>query len=186
RAILITRVAKQEMEEHDSSEIKTVVRLNERRVRIGWELDELNAWWSKLNVATYFTPFTNIKTGDKETIKFNQDKHPINLLYKLWAETNQNAEKEIRLSLFETKNTNALDLYVSIIQLHRTLKDWYEDREIYHFLGYLFSQKAISFKKVWNYWNQPSITRTKFISILKAEIKEAIFGNEPKDDEEES
>ena len=178
RAILITRVAKQEMEEHDSSEIKTVVRLNERRVRIGWELDELNAWWSKNGVLAYFTPFTNIKTGEKETIKFNQDRHPINLLYKLWTEINQNVEKEIRLSLFETKKTNALDLYISIIQLHRTLKDWYEDREIYHFLGFLFSQKAITFQKVWSDWNKSNNTRIEFISNLKAEIKKAIFVNE--------
>lgn len=184
RAILITRVAKQEMEEHDSSEIKTVVRLNERRVRIGWELDELNAWWSKKDVAAYFTPFTNMKTGEKETIKFNQEKHPINLLYKLRSEINQNAEKEIRLSLFETKNTNALDLYISIIQLHRTLKDWCEDREIYHFLGFLFSLKALTFQKVWKEWNKPQNTRIEFIGHLKAEIKKAIFGNEPKDGEE--
>jgi hypothetical protein len=184
RAILITRVAKQEMAEHDSLEIKTVVRLNERRVRIGWELDELNAWWSKQEVSAYFSPFTNIKTGEKETIKFNQERHPINLLYKLWAEINQNAGKEIRLSLFETKKTNALDLYISIIQLHRTLKDWYEDREIYHFLGFLFSQKAATFQKVWSDWNKANSTRIEFIANLKAEIKKAIFGNEPKDEEE--
>ncbi|MDP3929982.1 MAG: DUF262 domain-containing protein, partial [Bacteroidota bacterium] len=67
RAILITRVAKQEMEEFDSSEIKTVVRLNERRVRIGWELDEINSWWSKHEVAHYFSAFTTIDTGEKET-----------------------------------------------------------------------------------------------------------------------
>jgi hypothetical protein len=185
RAILITRVAKQEMDENDSSEIKTVVRLNERRVRIGWELDELNAWWSKKDVSAYFTPFTNIKTGEKESIKFNQEKHPINLLYKLWSEINQNTEREIRLSLFETKNTNALDLYISIIQLHRTLKDWYEDREIYHFLGFLFFQKVVTFQKIWKEWNKTNNTRNEFICNLKAEIKKAIFGNEPKDGEEE-
>lgn len=184
RAILITRVAKQEMEEYDSTEIKTVVRLNERRVRIGWELDELNTWWSKKEVAAYFTPFTNIKTGEKETIKFNQEKHPINLLYKLWSEINPNKEKEIRLSLFETKNTNALDLYISIIQLHRTLKDWYEDREIYHFLGFLFSLKAQTFQKVWKEWIKEGNTRIEFTRYLKAEIKKTMFGNEPKEGEE--
>ena len=41
RAILITRVAKKEMEDFDSKEVKDVVRLNERRIRIGWELDEI-------------------------------------------------------------------------------------------------------------------------------------------------
>lgn len=185
RAILITRVAKQEMEEHDSSEIKTVVRLNERRIRIGWELDELNSWWSKKDVAAYFTPFITIKTGEKETVKFDHEKHPINLLYKLWAEININKEKEIRLSLFETRNTKALDLYSDIIQLHRTFKDWYEDREIYHFLGLLFSLRALTIQKVWKEWNLVENTRTDFLSYLKAEIKKAIFGEDPKDGEEE-
>jgi hypothetical protein len=184
RAILITRVAKQEMEEHDSSEIKTVVRLNERRVRIGWELDELNAWWSKDEVLSYFKSFTSIETGEKETIKFNQEKHPINLLYKLWAEINQSKEKSIRLALFETKNTDALGLYTSIIQLHRTLKDWFEHREIYHFLGFLFSQKAITFQKVWLDWNESNNTRIEFICNLKTEIKKALFGIGPKDEDE--
>lgn len=182
RAILITRVAKQEMEEYDSAEIKTVVRLNERRVRIGWELDEINAWWSKSEVLAYFKSFTNIETGEKETIKFNQDKHPINLLYKLWAEKSK--EKSIRLALFETKNTDALGLYTSIIQLHRTLKDWFEDREIYHFLGFLFSLNFITFQKVWEQWNKADYTRIEFVDFLKGEIKKAIFGNEPKDGDE--
>jgi len=182
RSILITRVAKQEMEEFDSSEIKTVVRLNERRVRIGWELDEINAWWSKNEVAAYFSTFTNIDTGQKETIKFQQDKHPINLLYKLWAETSQ--EKSIRLSLFETQNTDALSLYNSIIKLHRTLKDWFEDREIYHLLGFLFSLKSVTFPKVLEQWNKTSITRSEFVDFLIGEIKRAIFGNESKDGDE--
>lgn len=186
RAILITRVAKQEMEEYDSAEIKTVVRLNERRVRIGWELDEINAWWSKNEVLAYFKSFTSIETGEKETIKFNQDKHPINLLYKLWAETNQTKEKSIRLALFETKNTDALGLYRSIIQLHRTLKDWFEDREIYHFLGFLFSLNFITFQKVWEQWNKADYTRIEFVDFLKGEIKKALFGNEPKDSNEEN
>ena len=54
RAILITRIAKQEMEDFNSLEVKDVVKLNERRIRIGWELDEINAWWSKENVLDYF------------------------------------------------------------------------------------------------------------------------------------
>jgi len=182
RAILITRVAKQEMEEFDSSEIKTVVRLNERRVRIGWELDEINAWWSKHEVDDYFSSFTNIDTGEKETINFQQDKHPINLLYKLWAETRK--EKSIRLSLFETQNTDALSLYNSIIKLHRTLKDWFEDREIYHLIGFLFSLKSVTFPKVWEQWNKTEITRSEFVDFLIGETKKAIFGNEPKDSDE--
>ena len=177
RAILITRVAKKEMEDFDSKEVKDVVRLNERRIRIGWELDELNTWWSRENAKEFFSFFTTLKTGEKETIKFEERKHPINLLYKIWAESNR--ETEIKLGSFETKNTNALSLYVSIILLHRTLKDWYEDREIYHYLGFLFSQRSISFSTIWKKWDEKNITRNRFISFLKTELQKCVFGPEP-------
>ena len=184
RAILITRVAKQEMEEYDSSEVKNVVRLNERRVRIGWELDEINTWWSRDEVKSYFKSFTNVETGEKETIKFNHEKHPINLLYKLYAELKK--EKSIRLAMFETKSTDALSLYVSIIDLHRTIKDWFEDREIYHFLGFLFSLRVVNFSKIWEKWNSEKFTRLDFINFLKGEIKKAVFGSESNEGAEEN
>lgn len=184
RAILITRVAKQEMEEYDSSEVKNVVRLNERRVRIGWELDDINTWWSRDEVKSYFKSFTNVETGEKETIKFNHEKHPINLLYKLYAELKK--EKSIRLVMFETKSTDALSLYVSIIDLHRTIKDWFEDREIYHFLGFLFSLRVVNFSKIWEKWNSEKFTRLDFIDFLKGEIKKAVFGSESNEGAEEN
>jgi uncharacterized protein with ParB-like and HNH nuclease domain len=42
RAILITRVAYEEAKKKDDVDIKNIVRVNERRIRIGWELDEIN------------------------------------------------------------------------------------------------------------------------------------------------
>lgn len=188
RAILITRVAKKEMEEYDASEVRDVVKLNERRIRIGWELDEINTWWSKKEVQSYFSYFTKLKTGEKESIKFDHDKHPINLLYKLWAETIVDTDgkrfTDIRLSQFEAKNTNALDLYLSIILIHRTLKDWYEDREIYHYLGFLFTQNSATFKDIWDMWLDKKATRAGFIQHLKVpQIREAIFEKEPNGDD---
>ena len=142
-------------------------------------------------VLDYFSNFTNLKTGEKETIKFDQVKHPINLLYKIWAESlidekSKQKYSDLKLNYFEAKNTNALDLYTSIILLHRTLKDWYEDRKIYHYLGFLFSQNSIKFNKVWNKWNEKGVTRSKFISFLKVEIRESVFGQEPSGDTEET
>lgn len=187
RAILITRVAKQEMEEYDSQEVKDVIRLNERRIRIGWELDEINAWWSKNEVKQYFSSFTKIKTGDKETIKFDHELHPINLLFKLWAEINgENKETVIRLSLFEPKNTSALQLYTSITLLHRTLKDWFEDRELYHFLGFVFFQTGTSFREVWSKWNSVDTTRDSFGKYLLDVIRKDVFGKEPESSDEQT
>jgi hypothetical protein len=184
RAILITKVAKKEMEEFDSTNVKDVVRLNERRIRIGWELDEINGWWSKTEVSGYFSVFTSLKTGEEETIKFNQEIHPINLLYKIWAETN-NAQA-LRLSLFEAKETGPLELYTSIILLQRTLKDWFADREIYHYLGFLFSNKHLKLINVWNEWQKENATRSDFIAYLLSELKEFVFGKELNGDSEET
>jgi len=52
RAILITRVAYEEGKRE--ADIKNIVRVNERRVKIGWELDQINNWWSKKEVRNYF------------------------------------------------------------------------------------------------------------------------------------
>ena len=48
RATLITRVTLEESKRE--SDIKNIVRVNERRVRIGWKLDEINAWWGDYNI----------------------------------------------------------------------------------------------------------------------------------------
>ena len=190
RAILITRVARQEMEEYDPEEIDNIVRINERRIRIGLDIDKINHWWSDENVIAYFNGFTKIKTGVKETIRFNQDLYPINLLYKLWAE--KEGEKDIQLRYFESNSISngntqqAIDVFNSIMYLHRTLNDWYNDREIYHYLGYLFAQSNVTkFIDVWQQWDKKNSIRSKFIDYLKKQIKKTVFGKEPNDSDDE-
>lgn len=176
RAILITLVAKQEVEEYDQAQVQDVVRVNERRIRIGWELDEINAWWSNRSVYNYFNLFSKIGTGDKETIFFNQEKHPIDLLYKLWVETK--GKTAIRLGYFETKKIKARVLYSEIIALHRTLQDWFKDQAIYHYLGYLFSQTTVSFKTIWNKWTEEKTTRETFKAYLISRMRDFLFTRE--------
>ena len=171
RAILITRVAKEESErERDEVNIKNIVRQNERRVRIGWELDEINAWWNRQEVSSYFEKFTSIKKL-KGDINF-QSKYPINLLLKLYAE--KQGKDTLSLDLIE-QVPDALDLYKDLIKLHNTLTDWYKDREIYHYLGYLFFQIEIEFNKIWLLWSNAQNPRAQFKRALKKLIKDAIF-----------
>ena len=181
RAMLITRVAKQEMEDYDENIIKDIVRVNERRVRIGWEIDEISAWWSQPEVKEYFKSFSKIITDPQETIKFDEKIHPINLLYQLWVNKEEKADKKhIKLHDFEQSDKkNPLEIYNDISHLHRTLKDWHEDRQIYHFLGYLFAHSKINFEEVWAKWNNKNQTRIKFINYLKEKIQETAFGKEP-------
>lgn len=182
RAIIITRVAKEEMQNFNNSSIKDIVRLNEKRTRIGWELDHLNQWWSNMNVKNYFRPFQKIEVDNQETILFNSDINPINILYSLWAETKVKAKEKLRLKLFENSDISSLLLYKELTFLNRTLQDWFKDRELYHLLGYMANNsRSFSFSKYYKFWRNSDQTREKFIQAIKSDIKYYVFGEEGKE-----
>jgi uncharacterized protein with ParB-like and HNH nuclease domain len=174
RAVLITRVAKEEGKRE--ADIKNIVRVNERRVKIGWQLDEINNWWSKKDVRQYFLNFVSISSEKIGANKlFNDAKYPINILYLLFAE--KKGEEELTLELIEKNNNDALGLYKDIIKLNSTLQDWFQDKEIYHYLGYLFNQKVkrdFNFTTVWSLW-QSSKTRSLFTDELKKEMMSTLM-----------
>lgn len=176
RATLITRVTLEESKRE--SDIKNIVRVNERRVRIGWRLDEINAWWGDNNVKTYFEPWIRIQpSGD---ISFSFLKFPINRLFALFIES----EGKDNLSLEAIEEyESSLEVYKKINKLNDTLKDWYEDKTLYHFLGFLFAQKRdrkeFNFKTIWDYWQNECKTRDDFKSYLLKLIKLEVFGDKP-------
>jgi len=175
RATLITRVTLEESKRE--SDIKYIVRINERRVRIGWRLDEINAWWGDENIQTYYEPW--IKVISSGEISFNAKKFPINRLLSLFIESE--GKESLNLETFE-EYESSLEVYKKLNKLHDTLKDWHEDKELYHFLGFLFSQKKdkkdFSFKLVWDFWHSKCKTRNDFKSFLLEQIKLEIFGEE--------
>jgi uncharacterized protein with ParB-like and HNH nuclease domain len=173
RAILITRVAREEGRKEN--DLKNIVYINERRVKLGWELDQINNWWGREDVRNYFSKFTSIKSellGSDRKL-FDEIKYPINNLYILYAETKGNQTK-LTLDLIEKHSNNAIALYKEILKLHQTLQDWFEDKEIYHYLGFLFNLaekgKKVAFQNIWEFWTT-SKTRIDFILSLKKEIK---------------
>lgn len=177
RAMLITRVAKEEGRRE--SDIKNIVRVNERRVKIGWELDQINQWWTQNEIIQYFSSFIRIeseKTASGDKI-FNEQLYPLNYLYLFFAEKNQ--ASELTLELIEERNNDALGLYKELLKLHNTLQDWYGDKIIYHYLGFLFNndnKQDFDFGKAWKLWTVAS-TRDDFIASLKAEIKRSLSTN---------
>ena len=175
RAILITDVANEEGKRE--ADIKNIVRVNERRVKIGWELDQINSWWSINEVKGYFKSYIRAeseKTG-KGVKLFKDEKYPINLLFLLFAE--KRGEKTLSLELIEQNQGNALGLYKEIIKLHSMLQDWYQDREIYHFLGFLFNntrKEQLNFTHICRIWHECE-SRIAFKTHLKVLIKEKVF-----------
>lgn len=172
RAILITRVAREEGRKE--SDLKNIVYVNERRVKLGWELDQINNWWSGDEIKGYFAKFVTIKSemvgADRKL--FNEESHAINYLYLLYAESQDN--KKLTLDLIEQRSSSAVALYKDILKLHSTLLDWYQDKNIYHFLGFIFNikvkDKKANFKDIWDLWQQ-SGSRKNFIQALKEMIR---------------
>jgi len=172
RALLITNVAKEELDNSDLDMTKNIVRINEKRVRIGLEIDEISAWWNQPNVREYFKFLDKIKVSNSDTIDFNSEIYPVNLLYKLYLV--KNGKPEIRLSYFE--NREYLKLYKELISLHRTIKDWYQDYEIYHFVKFLTTHTNNAFRtfeKIWKLWDNLK-TRKSFIIDLKKMVSSTI------------
>ncbi|CAN5419138.1 DUF262 domain-containing protein [soil metagenome] len=173
RAILVTNVAKERSSRDET--INDILMVNERRVKLGWEIDQVSNWWAQEKVSGYFTEFCSLKSdtiGNEEV--FDTVKHPINLLYKLYAEIK--GGEVLTLEFIESYNNNheATSLYKAILKVHNTLKDWFQDKRIYHYLGYLFFQtEGTSFKSIWTLWEEKP-TRNEFLDALKIRISKSI------------
>lgn len=169
RAIIITKVTQ---EATKTETLKDVIRINERRVRIGWELDEINQWWNQEDVKNYFKPFIQLKTsGD---IHFSLEQYPINQLLSLYAASESWESLSLeQIELVESKTK----LYHDIQKLHYILVEWYNNTQIYHYLGFLFHQAGgkPDFSLILNYWREECKTKQDFADDLLLQIKDVLF-----------
>lgn len=176
RAIIITRVAKQEVVEFEGT-IKANVILNERRIRIGMALDEMNRWWSQSEVSTYFRYFAKeAKVEAGSTVAFNDDIYPINHLFKLYVLAFGNGN--LSMDTFEKESVED-GFFDKLVDFHRTLQDWYGDQKLYHFILFAYlngaisdngKKQSLSFKKIYGIWKENS--KLDFINWLKERIQE--------------
>lgn len=177
RAMIITRVA-HEVNSVENN-IKGIVRINERRLKTGAELDLINQWWGKDKVKEYYRRFVSIKSDEtvNGTKLFNDDQYPINLLYLLFSE--KSGCRMLALEDYERKSNEMLHFYTELLEFHHTMQDWFQDKKIYHYLGFLFSHmqpSAFGFKTAWDMW-QRSVTRDSFKDELKTMIRGSIAEN---------
>lgn len=176
RAILITRVT-QEGAKTDT--IKDIVRINERRVRIGWELDHINQWWNQSEVKAYFKPFMQLSvSGD---IHFDIEKHPINQLLMLYASSK--GWDSLSLENIEQLE-NTTKLYNELQDLHFEMVDWFTHSELYHYLGFLFHQSSVEkdFYDVLAYFRTKCKTKKDFSVYLLQKIEKDLFGDKTIDE----
>ena len=215
RAILITRAAKQKYPSIISHEqlhqivnddidlninisVSSRGKINEFRVKLGVELDEMNKWWSQNKVKDYFEQLLPTKISKNKTFKYSQ--YPIDLLYYAFYEAyksklnNSSDAETLDLRVFENgidlngqSGDDHLEFYTAIREFHLTMMEWYNHDEIYNLIGYLmynFKGSRISFDLLWKLW-QESLSKDEFIRKLKDEIKGQIaipFYNDTKDE----
>ena len=179
RAILITRVPMKQDKGFFSLDF--LVSLNEKRTRIGLELDAINNWWQDSKRMTFFRRFIpNNFLNDNGKNLFQYDNYPIDILYILYAII-CGKENLSSLEFFEEKTANesdAFSTYQELLRTQRILQEWYDDPKIYHLIGVLWffrngqeqKDKILLIKELYEQW-QSSETRLNFISYMKSELR---------------
>lgn len=178
RAMIVTRKSKNDVIDI-KAEVKHDVLLNERRVKIGIQLDQINAWWSNKERQKYFSIFTSQIKSSKQQVEFNEFQYGIDSLYKLYIQTKKGREnlkidlskKTIQLSNFEKAEID--ELYDNIIELQRLVEYWYEDDDLYHLIQFSAVHMDLNFEEITDLWLNTN--RNGFICELKKKIKESAW-----------
>ena len=172
RAILMTRAAKEKY--HGTSATSEV---REFRIRMGMELDLMNLWFGK--TADYFRQFISDQTiGMARINRFDFTTLPINLLYLLYYEYRRNEKESLNFSFFEYgKNSNGnpdddrWEMYLELQEMYAILQRWYNDKELYHYLGFLFFnfKAQTPFRDIYTQWKTLN-SRDKFLKDIQHTI----------------
>lgn len=189
RAMLITRSLGSYNTNRDNAELT-----KQYRIRMGMELDEMALWWSDGEVQKFFARMIpdSFERSDEEP-KFDRSAYPIDLLYFLFYTAKKGNVDDFSLDSFEAvlnKQLNEhgyIDSFGEILSFHRQMRDWYENKEIYHYLGYLFAnfrERAGSgdksfFSKIFDNWisaHSKKIFVDSLVQILQKDIV-SLFDN---------
>ena len=154
RAIFITRC----------KEYNKIENISEKRLRIGYDIDNINIWWSKTSVYKYFSMFYK-----------NKDNNYISLLYNIFFQCSKyNKEYKSLFEYLDNNNEKVNDTLKEVLRFHNTMVDWYKDNEIYHLLGFISIQKQKSISDIWNKWEE-NTSREEFKKQLKSIIKKELI-----------
>lgn len=166
RALIITNVARIEADEVEDS-LKRKILINERRVRIGLQIDSIMHWWKDPDHQEYYKIVIKNIQSDPSNIKFEEDKNPLNYLYKIFSLLFHN-KSVIRLENFEE---DIVSQWNNILQLQRVLEQWYNDDKLYHALGFVLRYcHNTNIKKIFfEEWKEKSIG--VFYTYLLEQIK---------------
>ena len=185
RGLLMTKAAKERFGNTPNGH-----NVSEFRVRMGMELDQINLWLGQRK--EFFAQF--IMSQNQKNKQFGITGKAINILYVLYYEYKCSAsEKPLNYAVFEygfdtLANGTADDrweMYQELKELYATLVSWYDDDEIYHYLGYLMFQfkSKTQFKDIYAKWKKLN-SKPDFKSFLKSKIIENITFISSEDEKE--
>lgn len=186
RAMIITRVARKEVEDIDDA-TKRDVMLNENRVKNGLKLDEINRWWCDTDRQNYYRVFVRNINSKDENVIFDETKYPIDILYKLYIQTSEAgnslsvdkaiSEKgtgTIKLQYFESAE-DIVDIFAQLQNIQRLIEYWYADDELYHLVQYSAIYLKMTFWALTDLWFKNN--RNTFVAELKKKIRANEFVN---------
>lgn len=184
RALIITNVARIEADEVEDL-LKRKILINERRIRIGLQIDSIMHWWKDASHQDFYQILSkSVKTDTTNNIEFDEKKNPLNYLYKVYSLLYH--KRTIALENFEE---DIVSQWKNIQRLQRILEQWYDDDKIYHALGFVLKycqglkieDQIINPETIFKKWNGKSISY--FYKYL-LEIISKLFGEKFKQSNE--
>ena len=95
------------------------------------------------------------------------------------------SNNEALFKYLDTNTDKAEVVFKEVVRFHNTMTDWYEDKEIYHLLGFIGEHIEKDINTIWSIWEK-NTTREDFKNKLKQIIKDELIKNiEIKDNDDE-
>lgn len=171
RAMLVTYSVKED---------KEGVEIEPYRVRMGAEIDSFAVEWSNIELKQFYMQFLPEKLSrESKDRRFDYSEHPINLLYLLFL-IQEKGEQAVSLAVFEDYLKKEKKAYAKLKEFEADLQEWFNNTELYHFLGYLiFNHKGkqdVSFTELYAKWKECA-TRTGFLHEVKRIVSNCILSD---------
>ena len=136
--------------------------------------DEISLQWDEIERELHNDAFWYFLTNDTKQSYSTR----IDLVLDLIAGENANS-RDVYATFFafdkmlhEDKKTWQ-EVWQEIVQTFLVLKDWFEDHELYHKIGYLIASDVRSLYKIFN--SSRNLTKDQFKDFLNKEIRESVI-----------
>lgn len=132
---------------------------------------EISTEWDLIEQSLQKDKFWFFLTNSK--IKVNRIEYIFNLMNNSLDKDDKYSTFRFFSDKFKNKNTNTIDVvWKEIKTIYQTFNEWYENRELYHKIGFLLTLELIQIEIL--YKQSIEKTKTDFVSFIDHEIRESI------------